>query len=583
MNEIMKGYVSVSLSGTLLMAVLLLMCPLYRKRFSKRWQYYIWLVVAARFLVPWNPGDGVVGRLFLVAQEQGRQWLDAQPGKESGQSEASEKRPQTKQGEAAGQSDQEDEKQQAAIMQHEALKSKEQFHSRKAVQRLLEYSWMIWLSGVLILLVRKLSAYRDFVRYLKAGCTPVEDIGRLELFGKVTAQSRLSRMAGLYTNSQITSALLVGLFHPAVILTTTELSDADFYYTVLHEWTHCRRGDLFYKWLVQLVICLHWFNPCVYLLERETSRMCELSCDEAVTKNLDAAEKRAYGDMLLRAVGTAGGFQTLPPALSLHRGKKLMKERLGALMNERKKTKWTAAVSLAAALSLTAGAVAAGAYRIPAAAQETGRDAELMEYKEKASQEEYEMWGITRKNGAFYYQGRQIRIFMDVRADGSFVRFHFDKDGKADVKVRRANDFSIAGVSGLTKQEKREIMEEYGSAAKEEQDEQKKDEQKKKTKPELSVTRLRKGELTEAVREVVKDCKDGVWYVIKNEGIQYLYYNGMTGKYAFQPSISRKKAVIEIADLGGTGEEYVLLAVRGDRLLTVMYHGKAVRYQTVKV
>ena len=158
--------------------------------------------------------------------------------------------------------------------------------------------------------------------------------------------------------------------------------------------------------LVQFTICLHWFNPCVYLLEREVSRMCELSCDEAVTKDLGAAGKRAYGDMLLRAVASAGGFQRIPASITLHRGKKLMKERLGALMKERKNTKGTAVISALAALLLTAGAVAAGAYRMPAAAQEVRQDAEILRYKKDTSQkalmQEYKEWGITRKNGAYY-------------------------------------------------------------------------------------------------------------------------------------------------------------------------------------
>ena len=37
--------------------------------------------------------------------------------------------------------------------------------------------------------------------------------------------------------------------------------------------------DRFYKWLVEAAVCLHWFNPAVYVLQKEVSRTCELSCD----------------------------------------------------------------------------------------------------------------------------------------------------------------------------------------------------------------------------------------------------------------------------------------------------------------
>ncbi len=54
MQEIMNTVLMLSLSGTFLAGILFLLRPLYRRRLSKRWQYYIWLVVIARLLVPWS-------------------------------------------------------------------------------------------------------------------------------------------------------------------------------------------------------------------------------------------------------------------------------------------------------------------------------------------------------------------------------------------------------------------------------------------------------------------------------------------------------------------------------------------------
>ena len=56
---------------------------------------------------------------------------------------------------------------------------------------------------------------------------------------------------------------------------------------------------MFYKWLIQIVVCVHWFNPFVYLLEKEVNKSCELSCDEKVIAVLDDKEKREYGDTLI--------------------------------------------------------------------------------------------------------------------------------------------------------------------------------------------------------------------------------------------------------------------------------------------
>lgn len=64
MSEAFKIPLSLSCSGALLILVLLLCRPLFRGRLSKRWQYYIWLVVVARLLLPFAPEMNLMGAVF---------------------------------------------------------------------------------------------------------------------------------------------------------------------------------------------------------------------------------------------------------------------------------------------------------------------------------------------------------------------------------------------------------------------------------------------------------------------------------------------------------------------------------------
>lgn len=64
MNELLKVVLSLSLSGTLLLFLLFLPRSLFKERLSKRWQYYIWLVVVARLLFPFAPEINLMARLF---------------------------------------------------------------------------------------------------------------------------------------------------------------------------------------------------------------------------------------------------------------------------------------------------------------------------------------------------------------------------------------------------------------------------------------------------------------------------------------------------------------------------------------
>ncbi len=54
MNEFMKIVLSLSVSGALLLLLILGLKPLYKTKFSKRRQYYIWMIVVLCFLFPFG-------------------------------------------------------------------------------------------------------------------------------------------------------------------------------------------------------------------------------------------------------------------------------------------------------------------------------------------------------------------------------------------------------------------------------------------------------------------------------------------------------------------------------------------------
>ena len=136
----------------------------------------------------------------------------------------------------------------------------------------LQNLWLVWLVVALILFIRRITIYQDFVKYIRAGCVEVADIDMLERFGKLVEQNKVKTIVGLYTNNLISSPLLIGFFRPCIVLPSADLPPADFQYTILHELAHYKRRDMFYKWLVQLAVCVHWFNPLVYVMSRDVGR-----------------------------------------------------------------------------------------------------------------------------------------------------------------------------------------------------------------------------------------------------------------------------------------------------------------------
>ena len=349
MNELLKTAVSLSISGSLLILLLFLCRPLLKNRFSRRWQYYIWLAVIARLLLPVSPEVSPVGALFRTGPPAAPSAVtvpqDPAPVPPSWLPE----------GEDGG----------FTALPQPAPAAPGTSPDAPEI-RLTEYTGILWLGIACLLLVRKITAYQAFSRYIIRGSRAVSDPGILDRLARAGEEAGQRRPVELYVNPMAASPMLLGFFRPCIVLPSADLPESDLRCTLLHELTHCRRWDLPYKWLVQLTLCLHWFNPLVWLMGRETSRACELSCDEAVLSLLRPQERRAYGDTLLRAMEAYGGYEKSPAPVMLNEGGALLKERLDAIMQFKQKSKWITALSLALAVALTAGAGLAGAYTGPA-------------------------------------------------------------------------------------------------------------------------------------------------------------------------------------------------------------------------
>lgn len=410
MNELLKTVLSLSLSASALILLLLLAGPLLRDRVSKRWQYYIWLVVIVRLLLPFGPEGGAVGALFQHGEEAAGETIRPVYGSEASMPETEDGSGGVFRAEAGG-----------AVPGPGAA---------------LQYLWLVWLGTALFLLARKLTAYQEFMKYIRAGSREAGSVELLERLAAAGGEAGVRRPVELWINPMISSPMLIGFFHPCIVLPGGGMPEADFEYVVRHELVHCKRMDLIYKWLVQFTVCLHWFNPLVWRMSREIGRACELACDEGVIASLDGPGRRAYGDMLMRAA-EAGGRGRVPAAsMMLGEGKELLKERLEAIMKFRKKTGWTALLSLSLAGALALGAAAAGVYTGPDAPGPAAPPAE-----KRGAQREREA-DQAAAQAERYYEAGSLPLFQIV-----FSRLDEKTQKKWLEKLYAEDDFAFFSVA----------------------------------------------------------------------------------------------------------------------------------------
>lgn len=254
MNEVLKLFLSLSVSGSILALGLLAIEPFIKNKLSKCWQYYIWLVVILRLLVPFTPEVSVVGSFFGYLEKA----ASASPAVVE-----QERLP----AQADGNLDM-----QTALPDAES--SGPETVSPDYWADIKSSIWLLWLGVAALLFVRKVTSYHSFVRYVHAGTRRIEDERILAVYKEVSTEAGLKKPLPIYVNQLVASPMLVGIFRPIIIIPELVIDDAELRYVFWHELTHYRRFDIFYKWLVQITVCLHWFNPLVYIISREIKSDC---------------------------------------------------------------------------------------------------------------------------------------------------------------------------------------------------------------------------------------------------------------------------------------------------------------------
>ena len=119
----------------------------------------------------------------------------------------------------------------------------------------------------------------------------------LRLRNKLREAARLRD--NIYICDRLDTAFVMGLVKPRIYLPAS-LSEQEQRYILLHEQHHIRRFDHFFKALAFAALCLHWFNPLVWLAFILAGRDMEMSCDEAVIKESGEDIRADYSATLLR-------------------------------------------------------------------------------------------------------------------------------------------------------------------------------------------------------------------------------------------------------------------------------------------
>ncbi len=151
----------------------------------------------------------------------------------------------------------------------------------------------------------------------------------------------------LYQSEAVTSPFVLGLIRPRIYLPFT-LAEKDLDAVVAHEKAHIARGDVLWKLLGYLFLCVYWFNPLVWLAYILFCRDIEFACDERVIGQLAIEERAAYSEALLAASMPKARIAACPLAF----GEGNVKERIKRVLSYKKPAFWVILIAVLACAAL---------------------------------------------------------------------------------------------------------------------------------------------------------------------------------------------------------------------------------------
>lgn len=126
----------------------------------------------------------------------------------------------------------------------------------------------------------------------------------------------------IWRSENIDTPFVAGIFRPKIML-PYHIGGDEARYILRHEAMHIRHRDPLICLLGLLCVCLHWWNPLVWLAYCKMNQDMEMCCDEAVLRKEPKEERVAYAKALFAFAGKRSGLFALPAFGESHTEKRI--------------------------------------------------------------------------------------------------------------------------------------------------------------------------------------------------------------------------------------------------------------------
>ncbi len=322
MTNLFLSLFGISISISFMVIVLILLSPLLNRRYASRWKYLIWIFLALRLLVPFHGLNGQhVTDMMSKAGTQNPSKPEKNIGAPTGET--------TPSGRIIVEIP---EQMTAPIVMQSTLQS----GKGSTGITMLDMVAYVWMTGSILFLSVHFISYCCYKRGVMKRGKNIADAHILRQVCEIKRELQIVRTVKVMESPEAGSPMIIGFLNPIVVLPNERYSSEELFFILKHELVHLKRGDLYWKLLFVTANAVHWFNPFIWIMQKEAAIDMELSCDERVTQGAGETVRKAYTETLLSMLHKQCAKRT---ALStqFYGGKKIMKKRFRNILAKNRK------------------------------------------------------------------------------------------------------------------------------------------------------------------------------------------------------------------------------------------------------
>ncbi len=286
MLKLMDTLFIMSLKGSVLVILILLIKTTFKNRLNTKFHYYIWFLLIVKLIIPYGPESSFsVFNIFNPIMEKKIIYNNDNfkiPKVPSSINTV--KNVET-----------------VRTVKLDDTKNTPALSKKINYENILLY---IWLSGIIVLIASILLSIRKIEIIKKAAVSrELPNFNRI-LNDYIKVMNVREKVLLRYTD-KIDSPCLYGLIKPVIFIpinTAERISEDEFKYIIIHELSHLKRKDILIKWITIILNIIYWFNPVIRYGFYKMSDDCEVSCDDYALKYLNNNENIDYGNAIIKVL-----------------------------------------------------------------------------------------------------------------------------------------------------------------------------------------------------------------------------------------------------------------------------------------